>query len=157
MIDALFGGLAGALFATLVQLWFERRKVKHELMRDVMAWMSEAFHHIVDLWTHDDFRAKGDDNFLTDEEGRHIRRDLDRLMTPAELRARVTALFGQPCRQLQLMDNFVTEVQGFLRAFTEADAGATPDPRNDRLARAMADLRVAFIRPAAMPWVRLRG
>ena len=157
MVDAVFGGLVGALLATVVQLWFERRKLKHELMRDVMHWMSEAFHHVVDLWTHDDFRAKGDANFLADSEIRHIRRDLDRLMTPAELRARVAAVFGEPCRQLQLMDDFVTEAQSFMRIFTASDTGAAPDPRNRQLARIMADLRAAFIRAAKMPWVRAGG
>ena len=108
-------------------------------------------------WTHDDFRAKGDANFLADSEIRHIRRDLDRLMTPAELRARVAAVFGEPCRQLQLMDDFVTEAQSFMRVFTASDTGAAPDPRNRQLARIMADLRAAFIRAAKMPWVRAGG
>lgn len=148
--DVLLGGLVGALLATGVQVWFERRKadrdLKRELMRDVLHWMSETFHHMSDLWNHD-VQGEGELDYLTEDEWRHIRHDLSRLMTPAVLRARVADLYGERSRQFQVVDAFVDEVVAFMKAFTTAGAGATPDPRSERLARAMADVRRAFLGP----------
>lgn len=165
MTKVLVGALAGALASVIVQLWFERRRESYVLMRDAMVWMTETFHHIVDLWTHDQFLGEqektGDgvrdaEEFLDATDRRRIRHELDRCLTPAELRARVASHFGEYCDQLKYMDKFVRAVTATLQTFIEAPAGKAPDPRTEELAGCMADLRTIFLRPARFPYARFR-
>ncbi len=167
MAEIILGGLVGALLATALgsvfQFWLERQRLKADVMLEVMGWMAEAFRHAQDLQTHAAFEHSDPSaEFLNQDELRHVRRDLNRLLTPAELRVRVALVYGEGS-ELKLMDDFVTEIQAFVRMLIESGASnwltVSKDldrRKNEKLAPIMADLRRTFLRRASLPGWLLR-
>lgn len=157
MRDILLSGLLGTLLAVVVQAHFEHRRLKQEVVLSVMGWMADIFRHLGELFQHASFQAAGDHEYLTQEDLRRMRAELNRLSLPAELRTHVALLFGEGCDLLGQMDRFVTDAQNQLRAILEAD-GVPPNPhQNIELARSMAAIRATAIRRASSLVLRIQS
>jgi hypothetical protein len=156
MGNVLLSGLIAALLAVFVQAYFEHRRVRREVVLDVMRWAADIFRHLAEVWMHEDLDQRGVEGLSEEELGR-TRRELGALTLPVVLRLRVALLFGERSDLLQQMDAFVVNVQASLQGILDAD-GTPPSPYEDKaLGRSLAVLRATCLRRGSALHQRFLG
>lgn len=95
MIQILAGGLVGALLATIIQIWFQRLRLRADVMMAVVAWADEVYERVVDLRIQKVAIYSNEKPFLADEEYKANSLELRGKLLRGDVRVRLALVYGE--------------------------------------------------------------
>ncbi len=99
MLEVIAGGLLGALLATMIsilfQFWFQRIRLKAEVMLAVNSWANEVYQRTIDLAMQKKVIYEGGDPWLSEEDYQECNRELRKKLLFSDVQARVALVYGE--------------------------------------------------------------
>lgn len=123
----LFSGLIGAIIATLLSVLYhyisEQRKIKSDVLMEVVSYCDEIYGHLIDMHCYKDHEYMGKKRSLHPEEYRIISRELTRLLLSFKPATKLVIAYGEGTIMATFNDlkSCFFEVSSMLRKATKDD------------------------------------
>ena len=98
-MESLLSGLIGALIATLLSVFYhhnsERKKMRSDVLLEVVAYCDDIYRHLTDMHIHKDLEYTGKKSAFNADEYRHISHELTGLLLSSKPAAKLALAYSE--------------------------------------------------------------
>ena len=95
IVELFLAGLGGVLIATVAQIWFQRIRLKADVMLAVVGWADEVYRRTIDLQMQKKAIYSGEHRWLTEEQHDQNNLELRNKLLSSDVIARLALVYGE--------------------------------------------------------------